>query len=42
MANGLITETITHELDSVCKTSKASDVVTHFDFMKKYFIEKKM
>lgn len=41
MANGLITETITHELDSVCKTSKASDVVTHFDFMKKYFIEKK-
>ena len=31
MANGLITETITHELDSVCKTSKASDVVIHFD-----------
>ena len=41
MANGLITETITHELDSVCKTSKASDVVIHFDFMKEYFIEKK-
>ena len=36
-----ITETITHELDSVCKTSKASDVVIHFDFMKEYFIEKK-
>lgn len=41
MANGLITETITHELDSVCKTSKASDVATHFDFMKEYLIEKK-
>lgn len=41
MANGLITETITHELDSVCKTSKASDVTTHFDFVKEYFIEKK-
>ena len=41
MANGLITETITHELDSVCKTSKASDVVIHFDFMKEYFTEKR-
>lgn len=41
MANGLITETITHELDSVCKTSKVSDVTSHFDFMKEYFVEKK-
>lgn len=41
MANGLITETITHELDSVCKTSKVSDVTPHFDFMKEYFVEKK-
>lgn len=41
MANGLITETITHELDSVCKTSKVSDVSTHFDFMKEYFVEKR-
>lgn len=41
MANGLITETITHELDSVCKTSKISDVTPHFDFMKEYFVDKK-
>lgn len=41
MANGLITETITHELDSVCKTSTVSDVTHHFEFMKNYFIEKK-
>lgn len=41
MANGLITETITHELDSVCKTSMVSDVTPHFDFMKEYFIEKR-
>lgn len=41
MANGLITETITHELDSVCKTNKISDVTPHFDFMKEYFVEKK-
>lgn len=41
MANGLITETITHELDSVCKTSKVSDVTPHFDFIKGYFVEKK-
>ena len=41
MANGLITETITHELDSVCKTSKISDVTPHFEFMKDYFIEKR-
>ncbi len=41
MANGLITETITHELDSVCKTSKASEVTQHFDFLKDYFVLKK-
>lgn len=41
MANGLITETITHELDSVCKTSKISDVSPHFDFIKEYFVEKR-
>lgn len=41
MANGLITETITHELDSVCKTNKISDVTPHFDFIKDYFVEKR-
>ena len=41
MANGLITETITHELDSVCKTSKVADVSLHFDYMKEYFVEKR-
>lgn len=41
MANGLITETITHELDSVCKTSKISDVTPHFEFMKEYFVGQK-
>lgn len=35
MANGLITETITHELDSVCKTSKTDNIETHFDGLKK-------
>lgn len=38
MANGLITETITHELDSVCKTSKLSDVAPHFEYLKEYFV----
>lgn len=41
MANGLITETITHELDSVCKTSRVADATPHFDFLKDYFILKK-
>lgn len=41
MANGLITETITHELDSVCKTSRVVDVTPHFEFIKDYFVEKK-
>lgn len=41
MANGLITETITHELDSLCKTSRIVDVTSHFDYMKEYFIEKR-
>ncbi|MCM1119647.1 MAG: ATP-binding protein [bacterium] len=38
MANGLITETITHELDSVCKTSKSADVTKHFVCIKDYFV----
>lgn len=38
MANGLITETITHELDSVCKTSRMVDIVPHFEYLKEYFI----
>lgn len=41
MANGLITETITHELDSVCKTSKLLDITPHFDYLKNYFVENK-
>lgn len=41
MANGLITETITHELDSVCKTSGVLDITEHFEFMKEYFVGKK-
>lgn len=41
MANGLITETITHELDSVCKTNKILDITPHFDIIKDYFVERK-
>lgn len=37
MANGLITETITHELHSVSKTSIDSAIPEHFDFLKTYF-----
>lgn len=39
MANGMITETITHELDSVSKTSISPDVETHFDVLKQYLAE---
>ena len=35
MANGLITETITHELDSVCRTSNMGNIEPHFDNLKK-------
>lgn len=38
MANGLITETITHELDSVCRTGRLSEIKCHFDTLKEYFI----
>lgn len=38
MANGLITETITHELDSVCRAGRLSDVECHFDVLKEYFV----
>lgn len=41
MANGLITETITHELHSLCKTGIVADVCEHFDFLKNYFIQGK-
>jgi signal transduction histidine kinase len=39
MANGLITETITHELDSVTKTSVDSKTDDNFDILKKYFMD---
>lgn len=37
MANGLITETITHELHSVSKTSVDESIPEHFDFLKEHF-----
>ena len=37
MANGLITETITHELHSLSKTGITPDASKHFDFLKDYF-----
>lgn len=39
MANGLITETITHELDSLSKTGIVPDSSTHFEFLKDYFVK---
>lgn len=39
MANGLITETITHELHSLSKTGIAPDASKHFDFLKDYFVQ---
>ncbi|MDR2410984.1 MAG: ATP-binding protein [Bacteroidales bacterium] len=39
MANGLITETITHELDSVTKTSVDPKTNDNFDILKKYFMD---
>ena len=38
MANGLITETITHELHSLSKTGIVPDASGHFDFLKDYFV----
>ncbi|MBO0451334.1 ATP-binding protein [Candidatus Enterococcus murrayae] len=39
MANGIITEAITHELHSVSKTAIDKDADCHFDDLKKYFLE---
>lgn len=39
MANGLITETITHELHSLCKTGITPDALEHFEFLKDYFLQ---
>ena len=39
MANGLITETITHELHSLSKTGITPDASKHFDFLKDYFVQ---
>lgn len=41
MANGLITETITHELDSISKTGINKNIKEHFLFLKDYFLLKK-
>jgi len=38
MANGLITETITHELHSLSKTGISSKTEEHFDILKDYFV----
>ncbi|MDD2476099.1 MAG: ATP-binding protein, partial [Dysgonamonadaceae bacterium] len=39
MANGLITETITHELHSISKTGIESNINDHFDYLKNYFMD---
>lgn len=39
MANGLITETITHELHSLSKTGVVPDASGHFDILKDYFVQ---
>ena len=38
MANGLITETITHELHSLSKTGISPKTEEHFNFLKDYFV----
>lgn len=38
MANGLITETITHELHSISMTSVQGGIENNFDFLKDYFV----
>ena len=39
MANGLITETITHELHSLSKTGVVPDASGHFDYLRDYFVQ---
>lgn len=39
MANGLITETITHELHSLSKTGIVPEIDDHFSFLKDYFVK---
>ena len=39
MANGLITETITHELHSLSKTGIIPDASGHFDYLRDYFVQ---
>ena len=39
MANGMITETITHELDSISKTSISPDADKHFDALRSCLFE---
>ena len=39
MANGLITETITHELHSLSKTGIVPDACGHFDCLRNYFVQ---
>ena len=41
MANGLITETITHELHSISKTGIDENIEDHFGFLKDYFVTQK-
>lgn len=41
MANGLITETITHELHSLSKNGVIPDSEIHFDYLKRYFLDAK-
>lgn len=41
MANGMITETITHELDSISKTSALPNDDEHFDALCQYLFESK-
>lgn len=38
MANGLITETITHELHSISKTGIEKNMKDHFVYLKEYFV----
>ena len=41
MANGLITETITHELHSISKTGIDENIEEHFGYLKDYFVAQK-
>ena len=42
MANGLITETITHELHSITTTGMIKNADDHFNSLKEYFVNTKM